>query len=66
MNRIKEVLQEKGIRQSALARRVGLSRSAISQFCLNDAQPRLPVLFDIAKALDVLPADLIGDGSEIE
>lgn len=53
MNRIKEVLNEKGIRQTWLAEKIGLSFSQTNAFVCNRRQPGLEMLFKIAEVLDV-------------
>ena len=59
MNRIKEVLEEKGIKQTWLADRLGKSYNMVNGYVQNRQQPRLEVLFEIAKILKVNPKDLI-------
>ena len=59
MNRIKEVLEEKGIKQTWLAEQLGKSYSIVNGYVQNRQQPRLEVLFEIAKILDVEVKDLI-------
>ena len=59
MNRIKEVLTEKGIKQTWLAEQLGKSFSVVNAYVCNRRQPSLEVLFDIAKILQVNPKDLI-------
>lgn len=59
MNRIKEVLEEKGIKQTWLAERLGKSYNMVNGYVQNRQQPRLEVLFEIAKILDVEVADLL-------
>ena len=53
MNRIKEVLQEKGIKQIWLADKLGKSYNMVNGYVQNRQQPRLEVLNDIAEILDV-------------
>jgi transcriptional regulator with XRE-family HTH domain len=53
MNRIKEVLEEKGIKQKWLAEKLGKSYNMVNGYVQNRQQPRLEVLFKIAKILDV-------------
>lgn len=60
-NRIREVLDEKGIRQTWLAEKTGKSFNAINSFACNRRQPSLEQLFEIAKILDVDPSELIDD-----
>ncbi len=59
MNRIKEVLEEKGIKQKWLAEQLGKSYNMVNSYIQNRQQPRLEVLFEIAKILDVDPKELI-------
>jgi len=61
MNRIKEVLEEKGIKQTWLADQLGKSYNMVNGYVQNRQQPRLEVLFDIAEILDVKPQDLLKD-----
>jgi putative transcriptional regulator len=51
MNRIKEVLEEKGIKQIWLAEKLGKSYDMLNFYVQNRQQPILEVLFDIAKIL---------------
>ena len=53
MNRIKEVLKEKGIKQIWLADKLGKSYNMVNRYVQNRQQPRLEVLNDIAEILDV-------------
>ena len=53
MNRIKEVLEEKGVTQTWLAGKLGKSYNMVNSYDQNRQQPRLEVLADIAKILDV-------------
>ena len=59
MNRIKEVLEEKVIKQTWLAEKLGKSYNMVNGYVQNRQQPRLEVLADIAKILDVDVKDLI-------
>ena len=59
MNRIKEVLDEKGIKQTWLAEKLGKSYNMVNGYVQNRQQPRLEVLNDISKILDVDVKDLI-------
>lgn len=59
MNRIKEVLEEKGIKQTWLAEKLGKSYNMVNAYVQNRQQPRLEVLYEIAKILDVNPKDLL-------
>jgi putative transcriptional regulator len=59
MNRIKEVLEEKGIKQIWLAERLGKSYNMVNGYVQNRQQPRLEILFEIARILEVNPKDLL-------
>ena len=59
MNRIKEVLKEKGIKQKWLAERLGKSYNRVNGYVQNRQQPRLEVLYEIARILDVAVKDLL-------
>ena len=61
MNRIKEVLEEKGIKQTWLAEQLGKSYNMVNAYVQNRQQPRIEVLYDIAKILDVNVKDLLID-----
>jgi putative transcriptional regulator len=61
MNRIKEVLDEKGIKQTWLAEQLGKSYNMVNAYVQNRQQPRIEVLYDIAKILDVNVKDLLID-----
>lgn len=53
MNRIKEVLDVKGIKQTWLADKLGKSYNMVNSYVQNRQQPRLEVLYQIAQILDV-------------
>ena len=59
MNRIKEVLAEKGIKQTWLAEQLGKSYNMVNSYVQNRQQPRLEVLYRIADLLEVNPKDLL-------
>jgi len=59
MNRIKTVLEDKGIKQTWLADQLDKSFNTINGYVQNRHQPRLEVLFEIAKILEVDPKELI-------
>ncbi|TPN80976.1 helix-turn-helix domain-containing protein [Aquimarina algicola] len=59
MNRIKEVLKEKGIKQTWLAEKLGKSYNMVNGYVQNRQQPRLEVLNEIAHILDVDVRELI-------
>ncbi|WP_304063383.1 helix-turn-helix domain-containing protein [Pedobacter glucosidilyticus] len=59
MNRIKEVLEEKGIKQKWLAEQLGKSYNMVNGYVQNRQQPRLEVLNEIAEILDIDVKELI-------
>ena len=59
MNRIKEVLKKKGIKQIWLADKLGKSYNMVNGYVQNRKQPRLEVLNDIAEILNVDIKELI-------
>ena len=65
MNRIKEVLEERGIKQTWLAEKLGKSFCMVNSYVCNRRQPSLEVLFEIAKILNVNPKELIDSDSII-
>ena len=64
-NRIKEVLEDRGIKQTWLAERLGKSFCIVNSYVCNRRQPSLEVLFEIAKILNVDPRELIDSDSII-
>ena len=64
MNRIKEVLKDKGIKQIWLADKLGKSYNMVNGYVQNRQQPRLEVLFEIAKLLNIDPKELIQSDHE--
>lgn len=61
MNRIKEVLQEKGIKQVWLSEKLNKSFSMVNEYCNNRRQPSLEILYEIAELLQVNVKDLLHD-----
>ena len=59
MNRIKEVLEEKGIKQIWLAEQLGKSYNMVNSYVQNRRQPSLETLFEISKILKVEVKSLI-------
>jgi len=59
MNRIKEVLEEKGIKQTWLADKLGKSYNMVNGYVQNRQQPRLEILYEIAEILEVSVKELI-------
>ncbi len=65
MNRIKEVLEEKGIKQKWLAEQLGKSYNMVNSYIQNRQQPKLEVLFEIAKILGVEAKELLKNKVEV-
>jgi transcriptional regulator with XRE-family HTH domain len=59
MNRIKEVLEQKGIKQTWLAEKLGKSYNMVNAYSQNRQQPRLETLMIIAEILDIDVKELI-------
>lgn len=64
LNKIKEVLDERGSSQTWLAKKLGKSFSTVNAYCCNRYQPDLNTLLDISKILQVGLKDLITDEHE--
>jgi len=59
MNRIKEVLEGKGIKQIWLAEQLGKSYNMVHTYVQNKRQPSLEDLYKIAKILNVEVNELL-------
>ena len=59
MNRIKKVLDEKGIKQIWLAEKLGKSFNMVNAYAHNRRQPTLEVLYQIAEILNVEVSELL-------
>ena len=64
MNRIKAVLEEKGLKQTWLAEKLGKSYNMVNAYAQNRQQPRLEVLFEIAKILEVNAKELLKENPD--
>ena len=64
LNRIKDILDQKGISQTWLAKQVGKSFSTINSYACNRYQPDLETLLAISRILQVDLKDLITDEDE--
>jgi putative transcriptional regulator len=63
MNRIKVILEEKGLTQTWLSDRLGKSFNMVNSYAQNRRQPSIEILFEIAKILNVKPTELINNKS---
>jgi repressor LexA len=61
MNRIKEVLEDKGIKQKWLAEKLGKSYNMVNSYVQNRRQPSIEDLYKIAEILGVNAKDLLID-----
>lgn len=59
MNRIKEVLEEKGIKQKWLAEKLEKSYNMVNSYAQNRRQPSLEDLYKIAEILNVEAKELL-------
>ena len=64
LNKIKEVLDSKGISQTWLAKQLGKSFSTVNCYARNKYQPDLETLLEISKILEVDLKDLITDENQ--
>jgi transcriptional regulator with XRE-family HTH domain len=64
MNRIKEVLDSKGIKQTWLSEKLGKSYNMVNSYVQNRTQPSLEVLNRVADILDIDVKDLIVSNKE--
>src|SRR5699024_3671651 len=58
--RLREAMELKGIRQTDLVRKTGISKSGISQYVSGEYEAKQDKIFILAKALDVDPSWLMG------
>lgn len=66
MNRIKEVLDAKGIKQTWLAEKLGKSFNMVNAYAQNRSQPSLEVLYKIAEILNVEAKELLVQNKNIK
>ncbi|EGV43434.1 XRE family transcriptional regulator [Bizionia argentinensis JUB59] len=59
MNRIKEVLKNKGISQTWLADQMDKSYTTINEYARNKRQPSLEDLYKVAGILHIDPSELL-------
>lgn len=64
MNRIKQVLEEKGIKQKWLAEKLGKSYNMVNSYAQNRRQPSIEDLYKIAEILDIEAKDLLIERKE--
>ena len=59
MNRLKEVLRNKGIKQTWLADQMDKSYTTINEYARNKRQPSLEDIYKIAEVLNIDAAELL-------
>lgn len=64
MNRIKEVLEEKGVTQTWLFKNLGKSYNMVNAYVQNRQQPRLEILYKIADILEIDVKELLKSNKE--
>lgn len=65
MNRIKAVLDEKGLTQIWLAEKLGKSYNMVNSYAKNRRQPSVKILYEIAIILKVEAKDLLVEMKDI-
>ena len=65
LNCIKEVLDEKGISQTWLAKKLDKSFNTVNAYVCNRTQPNLETLLQISEILNVEMKDLIREPNQI-
>jgi len=65
MNRIKEILDKKGIKQTWLAVQLGKSYNMVNSYARNRRQPSLTDLYKIAEILNIDVKELLVESKKI-
>ena len=66
MNRIKKIFNEKGIKQTWLAEKLGKSFKIVNAYACNRKQPSVETLYEIARLLQVSVKDLLTEENNLE
>lgn len=66
MNRIKKILNEKGIKQTWLAEKLGKSFKIVNAYACNRKQPSVETLYEIARLLQVSVKGLLTEENNLE
>lgn len=66
LNKIREVLESRGISQTWLASKLGKSFSMVNAYVCNRRQPTLEILYQIAEIMQVSVKDLLIDNMKNE
>ncbi len=59
LNKIGEVLKERGIKNQWLADKLGMTKASVSNYVTNKHQPSLETLYQIATLLDIPVTELL-------
>ncbi|MBW4362438.1 helix-turn-helix transcriptional regulator [Flavobacterium taihuense] len=59
MNKIKDILESQGRTQTWLAKQIDKSYVVVTNYCNNNKQPSIPLLYKIAEILDVDVCELL-------
>ncbi len=59
LNTIKEAIKKRGLKQSFVAERLGISKNGMSDLCTNRAQPSIKRLLQIAAIINCDVCELI-------
>lgn len=59
MNKIKKILEARGISQTELAEKLGKSFNMVNLYATNKIQPPIPVLYQIAEILNIDVRELL-------
>jgi len=59
VNRIKDILESQGRTQTWLAKQLDKSYVVVTNYCNNNKQPSIPLLYKIAEILDVDVRELL-------
>ena len=66
LNKVKQVLEATGRKQTFLADKMNMSYQQINEWCNNKRQPSLENLYKIAEILDVEVKDLLIDKKDLK
>lgn len=66
LNKVKQVLEATGRKQTFLAEKMNMSYQQINEWCNNKRQPSLENLYKIAEILDVEVKELIIDKKDLK
>ena len=59
VNRIKDILESQGRTQTWLSKKIDKSYVVVTNYCNNNKQPSIPILYKIAECLDIDVRELL-------